>query len=396
MYLASQWSVKKRKENQRVKLLICAGGTGGGVYPALAVLQALMELVSPTNSNTSEDLDVLWVGGSDGMEVDLVNRSGIAYEGIPAAGVHGVGLRALPGNLIQLSKGYGQSRRILSDFQPDVLFFTGGYVAVPMALAGRKTPACVFVPDIEPGLAIKTISRFADHITVPVEDSEMFFSGRADVTVTGYPTRSQMLDWEKETALQEFNFSTTGLSLLVFGGSKGARSINRALLPVLPELLEEVQIIHVTGSLDWQEVEDSYQDLSEEQQMRYRIYPYLHEKMGAALRAADLVLSRAGASSLGEFPLFGLPAILVPYPHAWRYQRVNAQYLVERGAAIQIEDSELPYQILPQVLDLVRDTDRLQAMQRSMTALAKPEAAASIAHILLNLASSRSRKGNNL
>lgn len=355
-----------------------------------------MELVSPTNSNTSEDLDVLWVGGSDGMEVDLVNRSGIAYEGIPAAGVHGVGLRALPGNLIQLSKGYGQSRRILSDFQPDVLFFTGGYVAVPMALAGRKTPTCVFVPDIEPGLAIKTISRFADHITVPVEDSEMFFSGRADVTVTGYPTRSQMLDWEKETALQEFNFSTTGLSLLVFGGSKGARSINRALLPVLPELLEEVQIIHVTGSLDWQEVEDSYQDLSEEQQMRYRIYPYLHEKMGAALRAADLVLSRAGASSLGEFPLFGLPAILVPYPHAWRYQRVNAQYLVERGAAIQIEDSELPYQILPQVLDLVRDTDRLQAMQRSMTALAKPEAAASIAHILLNLASSRSRKGNNL
>ncbi len=125
--------------------------------------------------------------------------------------------------------------------------------------------------------------------------------------------------------------------LLVFGGSTGARSINRALLAVLPELLKEMQIIHVSGKLDWAEVEAArgqLSGLSGEQAdlaQRYRAYPYLHAEMGAALAAADLALSRAGASSLGEFPQAGLPAILVPYPYAWRYQKVNASYLAAAG-----------------------------------------------------------------
>ncbi len=152
------------------------------MYPALSVLKQLMkakpEAVQEAQGNTAQvtpqDLQVLWVGSSGGMEADLVKREGIRYEGIPAAGVHGVGARALPGNLWQLGRGFFASRRILRKFRPDVLFFTGGFVAVPMALAARisrRTRSLLYVPDIEPGQAIKTIARFSDCITLTVEES---------------------------------------------------------------------------------------------------------------------------------------------------------------------------------------------------------------------------------
>jgi UDP-N-acetylglucosamine:LPS N-acetylglucosamine transferase len=134
------------------------------VYPALAVLEAL--------KNKHPNVDPLWVGGEGGMEEELVKRAGIPYRSIPAAGVHGVGLRALPGNLCQTYARHFRSRRILREFKPDVLFFTGGYVAAPMAVAGRSLPIVLYVPDIEPGLALKFLAYFADIITVTAPDSK--------------------------------------------------------------------------------------------------------------------------------------------------------------------------------------------------------------------------------
>ncbi len=295
-----------------MRLLICAGGTGGGVYPALAVLEAL--------NGQQPNVETLWVGGDGGMEEELVNRAGISYRSIPAAGVHGVGLRALPGNIAKLARGVIASRRILREFKPDVLFYTGGFVAAPMALAGRNIPTVLFVPDIEPGLALKFLSRFADVVTVSASDSKKYFSRPERVILTGYPLRSDLSNWSREKAISHFGLDATKPTLLVTGGSKGARSINMAVLNHLNELLDVAQIIHITGALDWPVVEKAAQELPEHLQSRYHAMPYSHE-MGAALTAADLVVSRAGASSLGEYPFFGLPAILVPYPYAWRYQK---------------------------------------------------------------------------
>ncbi len=202
-----------------MRLLICAGGTGGGVYPALAVLQAL-----PDEARAS----ILWVGSTGGMERDLVERAQTSFQAIPAAGVHGVGLRSLPGNLLQLARGYRQAREIMRRFQPDVLFFTGGYVAAPVALAGHRIPSVLYVPDIEPGLALKVLARLADRIAVTAEESRAFFSAHARVTVTGYPVRPELATWEKRQALQVFGLNDQLPVLLVFGGSSGARSINRA------------------------------------------------------------------------------------------------------------------------------------------------------------------------
>src|SRR5512141_3041023 len=224
-----------------VRLLICAGGTGGGVYPALAVHSALSAKVS--------DLDTLWVGGEGGMEEALVKRQGITFESIPAAGVHGVGLFTLPRNLGTIGRGVIASRRILNEFKPDVMFFTGGYVAVPMALAGRSISSMLYVPDIEPGMALKSLSRFADVIAVTTSQSQKYFTKK--VFETGYPLRADLALWDRSTALRHLSISSGLPTLLVWGGSKGARSINMTVLGILRELLAKFEIIHISGELDW-------------------------------------------------------------------------------------------------------------------------------------------------
>ena len=359
-----------------MRLLICAGGTGGGVYPALTVLQASGNEANP----------VLWVGGEKGMEAELVTRLNIPFTGIPAAGVHGVGLRALPGNLVRLLRGMLASRRILKDFCPDVILFTGGYVAGPMALAARHYPSLLYVPDIEPGLALKLLARFADCIAVTAEDSRAYFGRAKRLVVTGYPTRPELAAWTRESGRQKLGLNHDRPVLLVFGGSKGARSINQALLTAFPALLPHVQIVHISGQLDWDEVDAARRALPFALQAHYHPFPYLHEEMGAALASADLALSRAGAASLGEYPLFGLPAILVPYPHAWRYQKVNADYLVHHGAAQIIEDQQLPQAMTSTVLNLLQDPNRLESMRQAMLSLARPQAASAIASLLGDLA----------
>lgn len=387
-----------------MRLLICAGGTGGGVYPALSVLKQLMTvkpesapgMPAQTNNASSDELQVLWVGAIGGMEVDLVKRESLRFEAIPAAGVHGVGVRKLPGNLWQLSRGFVSSRRILRKFRPDVLFYTGGYVGIPMVLAARLSSRArnlLYVPDIEPSLALKTIARFSDRICLTVEESKEFFSNQPSPVVTGYPLRPDLDKWTTEEARAFFALQEQLPVLLVFGGSKGARSINLAVASALGELLKEMQVIHITGRLDWQMLEQARAGLSTEELNRYRPYPYLYDEIGAAMLLADLSITRAGASTLGELPLFGLPAILVPYPYAWRYQRVNASYLVRHGAAIQIEDSQLTEQIVPRVRGLMADKEQLEKMSAAMKSLAKPGAAGNIAALLRELASQAMHTG---
>ena len=334
------------------------------MYPALAVHSALMAK-APT-------LDTLWVGGEGGMEEPLVKRQGIQFQAIPAAGVHGVGIAALPRNLATITRGTFAARRILSEFKPDVMFFTGGYVAVPVALAGRSSPSLLYVPDIEPGMALKSLASMADIIAVTTTESQKFFNKK--VYETGYPVRKDLALWDRQTASQHLGISSRSPILLVFGGSKGAHSLNVAVLNNLPALLAKFDVIHISGEQDWDIVQQARTQLPADSTARYHAVPYLHE-MGAALAAADLVVSRAGASTLGEYPLFGLPAVLVPYPHAWRYQKVNADYLSRRGAAVVLANERLNEELLPTISVLMDNPNKLKAMRAAMFQLSHPHAA---------------------
>lgn len=330
-------------------------------------------------------MQTLWVGGAGGMEEDLVRRADIPFRSIHAAGVHGVGLRALPKNIWQLERGVFESRRILKDFKPDVLFFTGGYVAAPMAVAARGLPMMLYVPDIEPGFALKFLGYFADLIAVTAPDSATYFSRKERVVHTGYPLRAGLLNWSREDALSHFELDSSLPVLLVTGGSKGAHSLNLAVFNALDALLDSAQVVHLTGALDIQAAEAAAEKLSAEKKKRYRPLNYLHE-MGAALSVADLVVSRAGASVIGEYPFFGLPAVLIPYPHAWRYQKINADYLARRGAAVVLQDESLNDKLSDVVQDLLNDPQKRDAMREAMRSLALPNAAQAIASQLENLA----------
>jgi UDP-N-acetylglucosamine--N-acetylmuramyl-(pentapeptide) pyrophosphoryl-undecaprenol N-acetylglucosamine transferase len=319
------------------------------------------------------------------METDLVQREGIPFTAIPAAGLHGVGLRALPGNALRLSRGYLAARRTVRDFAPDAMLFTGGYVGVPVAAAGRKIPTVVFTPDIEPGRALQVMARFADCIAVSTEESRQYYGRPERVTVTGYPTRPELAGWTREKAIASLGLEASLPTILIAGGSKGAVGLNTPIYPLLPEILRLAQVVHLTGQTDAQRIPEIQAGLPAGLASRYHPYPYLHE-MGAALASANLAICRAGASTLGELPLFGLPAILVPYPYAWRYQKVNAAYLAGQGAAILMEQADLPNRLLSTVQGLMTDPQQLERMQTAMRSLAKPTAAGQIGGLIRRVA----------
>jgi len=353
------------------------------VNPALAVLQALSDEANP----------VLWIGGEGGMEEELVQRQNIPFKAIPAAGVHGVGMKALPGNLWRLVKGTAAARKIIHAFQPDVMLFTGGYVAAPVAVAGGSIPKLLFVPDIEPGMALKFLARFANRIAVSAEPSRSYFPRAEKVVVTGYPTRPELARWTAETGRQEMGLSGDLPVLLVMGGSKGAHSINNALTAILLEVLQIAQVIHITGKQDFAQAEQALANLPGTLAGNYHPHPYLHDDMGAALASADLAVARAGASTLGEFPQFGLPAILVPYPYAWRYQKVNAEFLVNARAAEMITDGDLSTRLLPALQRLLKDDNARHAMRNAMQSLGQPQASQAIANLVRELAAASNPQG---
>jgi undecaprenyldiphospho-muramoylpentapeptide beta-N-acetylglucosaminyltransferase len=327
--------------------------------------------------------EFLWVGAIGGLEEGLVRRAGLPFVAIPGGGLHGVGLGLMLRNAVKLVRGFVQAWGIVGRFQPDALFLTGGYVSAPVALACwlRRVPILIYLPDVEPGLAIKTLAHLATRVAVTTEASRAYLPPEK-VIVTGYPVRPTLRGVARATAQRTFGLDPALKTLLVLGGSRGARSINQAIMAILEDVLAECQVIHSSGTLDWEQVAARRETLPAALKARYHAYPYLHEEMGAALAAADLAVSRAGASVLGEFPLFGLPSILVPYPHAWRYQRVNADTLAAQGAAIRLDDADLRQKLLPTVQRLLRDDAARAQMAARARALAVPDAAERLAGAL--------------
>jgi undecaprenyldiphospho-muramoylpentapeptide beta-N-acetylglucosaminyltransferase len=365
-----------------VRILISGGGTGGHIYPALAVVAELRK-------KKSEYHDYLWIGIKDEIEEILVPREDIQLMTIEGGGLVGISWPKRLENLARLGWSTRSVSNTMKSFEPDVLFMTGGYVNLPVATVAktRGIPSLIYVPDIEPALSIKTLSRLATTIACTAEESTGFFP-KGKSTVTGYPVRSDIraaTGTSHSEALDSFDLEPERQTIFVFGGSRGARSINRALMSILPAFLVEHQVIHITGSLDWPEIEEISNQMAPDQRKHYRPFAYLHERMGSAFRAADLVVARAGASILGECPAFALPAILVPYPYAWRYQKVNADYLVRNGAAVCINDDELPERLLATIEDLLSNRDKLQAMSAASESLNTPESAAKLADLLLDL-----------
>ena len=332
--------------------------------------------------------DILWLGVRGEMEEQLIPRAGIKLETISGGPIAGVSRLEQIKNLIKLGWAVVQSGRLMRRFRPDVLLVTGGYMSVPVAFVAHllKIPSLVFVPDIEPGSAIKMIMRWDNGVAATFKETTAYLPAGKRFVTTGYPVRGELRDWAKRpqaAGLAQFDLQANKRTLFVFGGSRGAWSINQALMAILPDLLVDMQVIHVSGTLTWDKVEAFAVTLPEPLRANYRPFPYLHEEMGAAFLAADLVVARGGASMLGECPLFGLPAVIVPYPHAWRYQKINADYLADRQAAVRLNDEDLDEKLLLTVTQLILNDDTLRQMSEASLALKTSNAAQELAQAVL-------------
>jgi UDP-N-acetylglucosamine--N-acetylmuramyl-(pentapeptide) pyrophosphoryl-undecaprenol N-acetylglucosamine transferase len=320
--------------------------------------------------------------------------------------------------------------------RPLAILGTGGYVCVPLFLAAwaARVPTAIYLPDVAPGIAVRFLARLATVVACNVEDSVEYFrfqtldfrfpisqskikNLKSKIVVTGYPVRRDLFEQDRIACRAAFGLDAQPLVIFVYGGSRGARSINQAIAALLPYLLPIAQVIHVCGREgDETWLRAAAARLPAELRARYKLYPYLFNgklsienealrkqesqaqfsipSMVQAFGAADLAICRSGASTLGELPAAGLPAILVPYPFV--HQEENADYLVRRGAAVKVRDEQMlgdgqpaAGPLFQNLLRLIGDTHARAAMSERSRALAQPDAAERLGDVLLALATNK-------
>ncbi len=274
----------------------------------------------------------------------------------------------------------------MSSYQPDAIMATGGYVCAPVVVSGwaRRVPSLVYLPDTEPGWAVRFLAPFAKRVAVTVPESARFF-GTGKSVCTGYPVRADVGSHARDDARAHFGLEQDVPVLLVTGGSRGALHLNQALSDCLESLLETMQVIHVCGQSHFDGLAARATSLPQRLAQRYHLHAYLHE-MPMSMAAADLVVSRAGASVLGEYPAAGLPSVLVPLSQGHKDQERNAAYMARRGAAIVISDTQLTSEgLLTTVTDLLGNPDRLAGMSAAARAMAQPFAARRLADELVHM-----------
>ncbi len=367
-----------------MKIIVSGGGTGGHIYPALTILRT----IAAKRPNT----EFLYVGTTRGLEADIVPKEGIPFATIDLQGFE---RHLTPKNFVRLGKalaGVGKAFSILRDFRPDVVIGTGGYVCGPILLAASlmHIPTLVQEQNVFPGITNKILSRFVTEIAVGTEEAKRYFPAKKTV-FTGNPIRAEVMTAEREAAAKDFGLDPKKLTVLVSGGSRGARTINRAMIGVLAQAAqhEEVQYIHVTGKAEYDDTMARLQDTGVVflHARHILVKPYLYN-MPAAMALADLAIFRAGATGLAELTARGIPSILVPYPYAAEnHQEYNARALEKAGAARVILNKDLTAErLLSDLAELLSEPHKLEEMAKASKALGRPQAASDIADRILSIA----------
>jgi len=345
-----------------MKLLLAGGGTGGHLFPAIALAEQF--------KSEEPQGEILFVGTERGLEARMLPELGWTLETIEMSGWAGRGFIARVKVLGQLLKSLGQSRNILRKFEPDIVVGVGGYASVPVLLAAKTLgiPYMIHEQNAWPGLANRLLGRWAKRVCLSFDEADRAFHRSATV-LTGNPVRAAMEACR--------NIDDDRFCLLVFGGSQGARAINRAVVAALPLLAEwrgRLEIIHQTGEQDYQETLQGYRD-NEWQEME--VLPFIKDMAGAYAKST-LIVCRAGATTLAELTACGRPAILVPYPYAAAgHQSANARALAAKGAAMTLEEADLtPERLATLINGLLHDRTSIRTMASAAKGLARRGAAA--------------------
>lgn len=361
-------------------MLMAAGGTGGHLFPALAIARALQA--------KRKGAEIAFVGTERGMEVDWGKSLGFPTYRIRIRGLKGKGGIRLIGSLALIPQALSHSWAILSQFRPHVTVGVGGYVSGPLLLlsAMRGIPTLIHEQNAFPGFTNRILAPVVTRIAYSFPGSEGHFRGRRSKLIfTGNPIRREIAQGEREKAGSQFDLDPRRFTLLCFGGSQGASRINMALLSAAPRLVtwgESIQLLHATGEKDYQGMAEGAAGYP----FRARVLPFIHD-MASAYALADFVIARAGASTIAELAAVGKPSLLVPYPYATNdHQRYNAEVLAHLGGAWIIPDKDLDGISLSRIIrEAYQNPQDLALMGQRARSLARIDADDRIADLILHL-----------
>lgn len=355
-----------------MRVVIAAGGTGGHIYPGIAVAREILR--------RDENSEVLFVGTARGMETQIVPENNFQLSLINSAGLKNVGLLGQIKGLALLPRSFIEARRILREFKPDVVVGAGGYVSGPVLLSASfmRFPTLVMDSNALPGFTNRRLARFVDRAAVAFPEALKFFGAKG--VLTGNPVRSEFFDIAAKVP-------DAGFCILIFGGSQGSRAINDAMVAALPLLevyKDRIGIMHQTGEADFKKVRDAYE---RSEWTRADVRPYISD-MVSAFAEADVVICRAGATTCSELAAAGRPAIMIPLPTAADdHQRKNAEAMAAAGAATVILQRDLRGdQLAARIKKLMNDQELLVQMSAAGKKLGREDAAAAAVNIIEELA----------
>jgi UDP-N-acetylglucosamine--N-acetylmuramyl-(pentapeptide) pyrophosphoryl-undecaprenol N-acetylglucosamine transferase len=367
-----------------MKIAIAGGGTGGHIYPAAAVVDCLRD--------AGHHVDVVFIGTRRGLEKSIVPSLGFRMHRIISRPLPATRNLSFVFSLACALVGFVQSLTIAICERPHIVIGTGGYASGPFVLAARLAgvPTILIEPNIIPGRTTMLVARFVNEVALGFQESVRHFKRGTNLRVTGVPVRTGLLARTREEGLRQFSLDPVKKTVFVFGGSRGAASINKAFVDAARALQsrEDLQFLVQTGKADYEYVSQAAQELS----ALCRVYPYI-EDIGYAYAASELVVSRAGAGTVAELTACGLPSILIPYPHAMGgHQEANARLLEQSGAADVILDEELDGDRLARaIVSIIYKPERIDNMSGNSRKLGRPDASREIATRLVELALSKSR-----
>ena len=378
-----------------MKILCAGGGTAGHVYPVLAILDSVRTLCR----HQGVVVELEWLGRSRGMSRKLVEATGIRHRQVASGQIRSVNPLIQLLSLIRVSFGTLQALWLVARFRPHFCLATGGNAAAPGAFAAYllRIPLLYFMPDALPGITDRLLVRVARKVFVAHEGALRHTRGKG--VVTGYPVRASLVAAAKDRAQARRTLrEALGLNvlsssdgprlplLLVNGGSLGARSLNNAVLDCLGKLLDHCALLLIAGEGEYSSVAARVCKLAlcPERQSRLKVVPYLHAEFAAALACADLAVMRSGASVLGELPVTGTPAVLVPLPGSGGHQKANAHALLAHGACVVLDNAALPDQLWPTLESLLKHPERRQEMEKRLQGLAQTDGALRGAQAILD------------
>jgi UDP-N-acetylglucosamine--N-acetylmuramyl-(pentapeptide) pyrophosphoryl-undecaprenol N-acetylglucosamine transferase len=354
------------------------------VYPALTIIRALQQ--------RRPDAEVLFIGTREGLEADIVPRAGIRFQTISAGGMNRKSPAATLKGLLRTGRGLAEAMGLLRRFRPHAVVGTGGYVCGPVVLSARLlgVPTAIQEQNVIPGVTNRILARFAGAVFAPFPEARRHFPARSRVVVTGNPIRPEIVAANRERVRKDFGLETGRQAVLVLGGSRGARALNRAVLDDLEPLLatRDVFLLWATGKEYYDSTAESLKarGIPLDSPGKIMVKPYLYN-IEEAYAAADLVVGRAGGGAVAEVAARGLPSIIIPSPNVTNdHQEHNARVLESRGAALVLREMELaPGRLARAVADILGNPARLREMGEKSLAVGRPQAAERIVDELLKL-----------